>query len=249
MWFNTVTTFEKFMGNGLITIFYLAVVVYLFFEEKRKPFRIMFVYTPILLLIIYFNPVFAGFFYDAVGEEIYYRILWLLPMSVEIGYGIVTIAAKLQAGKRRMFLALCVVLIATGGSMIYKNVFYEKADNIYHMPQEVVDICDDIRVEGRELMVAMPMEFVNFVRQYDATICMPYGREAAYYYNDFSELLAQDEIPMEEAIEKARACGCHYMILADSKTVLGDYEAMGYEYYKTIDGYKIFKDTTMYFGF
>ena len=45
------------------------------------------------------------------------------------------------------------------------------------MPQAVVDICDAIQVEGREVMAVFPKEMLSFVRQYTPLVCMPYGRE------------------------------------------------------------------------
>lgn len=245
---SAVWTFQNFMGNGLLAVFYLAVIVYLFFEEKRKPYRILFVYTPALLLVCYFNPLFFRLFIRAVGEEIYYRIMWLLPMSIELSFGVVTIASKLQGIKRRFFVGICAILIMAGGSYVYGNHFYEKAENIYHMPQTVVDICDDVHVEGREIMVAMPMEFVNYVRQYDATICLPYGRNADINYDELGFLLEQDVLDAEQIVTLCRMRGCHYLVFAKTKEVIGDFADYEYELYQEKDGYLIYKDPMQYFG-
>ena len=66
MWSNVVTLFREYMGTGLIVIWYLVSLVYLFVKEKRKPFRILFLYVPVILLLLYFNPLFAQIVWQGV---------------------------------------------------------------------------------------------------------------------------------------------------------------------------------------
>ena len=74
MWNEVVNLFREYMGTGLIVVWFLIALVYLFLTEKRRPMRIVFVYLPILLLLIFFNPLFSGLVYRLAGEETYYRI-------------------------------------------------------------------------------------------------------------------------------------------------------------------------------
>ena len=48
--------FQEYMGTGLIMIWFLVSLLYLWITEKRKHIRIMFLYVPLLLLLIFFNP-------------------------------------------------------------------------------------------------------------------------------------------------------------------------------------------------
>ena len=47
------------MGTGLIVGWFLIALIYLLLKEKRKHIRILFVYVPIILLLLFFNPLFA----------------------------------------------------------------------------------------------------------------------------------------------------------------------------------------------
>ena len=59
---------------------------------------------------------------------------------------------------------MCAVLVMLSGSFIYSNEFFNRAENLYHVPQSVVDICDAIEVEGREVMAVFPAELLQYVR-------------------------------------------------------------------------------------
>ena len=81
MWQLVVNNFREYVGTGFIMVLYLCALVYLLVTEKRKERRIFFVYMPLAVLVIFFNPLSARFFSDSTDENIYFRILWLLPVT------------------------------------------------------------------------------------------------------------------------------------------------------------------------
>ncbi len=242
-------TFQKYSGSGLMLSWFLVALVYLLFCEKKKTNRILLVYVPIVTLLIFFNPLFFHFFSSLTEEAIYFRILWLLPVTVVIGYAAVQIYNTLGGWIKVCFGGMAVFLIVISGRLVYTNPLFEKAENMYHVPREVVEICEAIEIEGREVMAAFPSEFVLYVRQYSPTVCMPYGREVVMgAYNDLYELLQQDTIMVEKLEDCARQYGCHYVILSEEKVLLGDMEEYNYEMFVQVGKYVIYKDTTMNFN-
>jgi len=238
--------FQKYMGTGLIVILFLAALIYLLMNEKRKPMRILFVYSPITILLIYFNPLFFRFFAKMVGEEIYFRICWLLPMTVVIAYTVVSICEKMNGLKRICFVSAAVMIVMVSGKSVYSSPLYSTAENCYHVPQKVVDICDAIKVDGREVMAVFPDEFLLYVRQYSPFVCMPYGREVIQgVYNELRSVIMSEEIEVEHLAELAKAYTCHYVILPEERVLVGEMEDFGYELFDTMHGYVIYKDTTM----
>lgn len=252
MWDEVIGLFRNYMGTGLIVIWYLVSLVYLFLQEKRKHFRILFIYVPTILLLLFFNPLFAKVVYGVVEDEIYYRILWLLPISVVIAYTIVEIYGRLAEKKRNIFAIIMVLVIAGSGSYIYDNPYFSKAENIYHVPQSVVNICDAIEVEGREVMAVFPAEILQYVRQYSPVVCMPYGREQLVHrwwqYDELFAIMEADVVDAEALAMKARyreGTPCHYIILSEDKEMKGDLTQYDYEVFARIDGYIVYKDTTI----
>ena len=246
MWTNVVQVFQKYMGTGLIMLWFLAAVVYLFLCEKRKERRILFVYMPIALLLIYFNPLFAGMFCRLVGSEIYFRICWLLPVIVVLAYTAVSILDKLQGKRQLLFVLVTAFLIAVSGKPVYENPLYTKAENIYHVPDSVVHICDAIVVPGREVMAVFPREMLLYVRQYSPFVCMPYGREVIQGTpNGFFDLMEEDILDPEALEPYVDGVGCHYIIFSEEKEILGNPEDYGWELFEKTDGYLIYRNTKM----
>lgn len=75
MWNNVENLFREYMGTGLIVIIFCISLIYLWIKENRKYVRIIFIYVPVILLFLFFNPLFAVLLYDLAENEIYYRIL------------------------------------------------------------------------------------------------------------------------------------------------------------------------------
>lgn len=249
MWMVASEFFRLYMGSGLIVIFFLLAMIYLLITEKRKSVRIMFVYMPVIVLLLFFNPLVTRLVYRYADNEIYYRILWLLPITVEIAYAMVKIYGELKGKQKISFAIVSVALIMVSGSYIYSNEFYQKAENIYHVPQSVVDICDAIEVEGREVMAVFPEELLQYVRQYSPVVCMPYGREITVdrwnYSMELYDVMEAEVIDAKLLCELARVDACAYIILPDDKEVEGDLNDYEYAEFGTVDGYVIFKDSTV----
>lgn len=248
MWSDALTLFREYMGTGLIVILYLFSLIYLFLKEEKKYVRVIFVLVPIGVLLVYFNPLFAEVVYRAAGEEIYYRILWLLPLSIGIAYTVCHIYSHTE-GKRRMVFAICAAaVIIFSGRSVYDSPFFSKAENSYHVPDSVVHICDAIVVPGREVMAAFPFELVQYVRQYTALVCMPYGREMLverwHHINDMAMAMERNPVDLEELMPLANENRCHYIILNEEKKILGDPQDYGLELFGQTDGYVIYRNVS-----
>ncbi len=243
---------QKYMGTGLMVIWFLLALIYLFIYEKRKPFRILLIYTPVIVLLFFFNPLFFKLFYSVVGDEIYFRLCWLLPVTVVIAYAIVLICDSLKGKIRWCFAITAMVVMMLSGKLVYSSQLYSKAENIYHVPQAVVDICDAIEIEGREVMAAFPNELLLYVRQYSPVVCMPYGREVLMGrdndYNELNQVMMSEEIEVEKLATLAKQYMCHYIVIPEDRILLGDMEAYDYQVFGRMHGYTIYKDTTMNFS-
>lgn len=246
---EAIALFQGFMGTGLIMIWYLLSAAYLWMKEERGHIRILFLYTPAVLLLFYFNPVFGALMRSALGGEIYYRILWLLPISISIAYASVHIYGQLRLGGRRRadLAALCMAgILMASGSFIYSSPYFFRAENPYHMPDSIVRICDAILVPGREVMAVFPLELVQYVRQYSAFVCMPYGREmeiARWNFNHpLCDAMEQEVIDMDRLVPLAREYRCHYVIFRGGQRLKGEPGDYGWTLFGEIGGYTVYRD-------
>lgn len=257
MWKDVIVLFREFMGRGLIVIWFLVALIYLWIRERRKSVRILFLYMPVIALALYFNPLFARVVYGVVGEEIYYRILWLLPVTVVIAYASVGIYGQLteaadgrKRGRADLFAGTCALclagVIAVSGSYVYASPSFSKAENMYHVPDSVVHICDAIQVPGREVMAVFPMELIQYVRQYSPVVCMPYGREVTvdrwYVYPPLCAAMEEEVIDLAKLAPLVREAECHFCILSAGKEIKGNPEDYGWLLFGETDGYVIYRD-------
>ena len=142
-----------------------------------------------------------------------------------------------------------VLLSVISGSFVYNNRYFTKAQNLYHVPDSVVHICDAIEIPGREVTAVFPLDMVQYVRQYSPVVCMPYGREILVekwnewaIQNDLCDVMESDRIDAVELGTLAREQNCVYIVLPESKVVAGDPAQTGYEEFVRTDGYVVYKD-------
>lgn len=253
MFFELVEIFHSFMGSGLIVLIFLLCEIYLFFFEKRKERRIFFVYFPLIVLVLFFNPLFSDLVLHFLDAAVYYRFLWLLPLTFVIAYTAAEVYGKLSGRKKYIAAGAGIILILISGKLVYTSPYFDVAKNPYHMPESVVKVCDAIRYEGREIMAVFPTEMIPFVRQYEGTICMPYGREVLmettfwsplYYMMELAEEVSADEFAAE-----ARERQCVYIVVREKKKITGSMEACDFEKYAVLDGYVVYRDTRVTLGY
>jgi len=243
---NMIETFQKYSGSGWMLSWFVVALIFLWFREKEKYKRILFLYVPVITIMFFFNPLFYRIFTGMTEEEIYFRIVWLLPIVVVIGYAAVKVVELFKGRQKVVWTIVVAFLIVLSGEMVYSNPLFDDAENEYHVPQEVVEICDAIKIDGREVMAAFPEEFLLYVRQYSSVVCMPYGREAIMgTYNEFRELMLQERIRVEELADLAKQNNCHYVILSNRKELIGEMDEYDYELFDEVGEYVIYKDVTM----
>lgn len=78
---------------------------------------------------------------------------------------------------------------------------------------------------------------------------MPYGRDIVVsrwtVQNELYDLMEQEVIDTGELAEEARKQQCVYLILSENKKLVGSMEKQEFEEFGRMDGYVIYKDTTV----
>ena len=244
---ESVVIFQNYIGfheNGYLVGIYLFVLLYLWLTEKNKHRRAIFVYAPTLLLLMFFCPLFRKLFVGVLDDsETYYRLLWLLQMSLVSAYGIIRLCGR----HSRIGLAVMCVAIAACGNYVYDSVYITKAENAYHLPQEAVDIVDLIEPEEGRITVLFPADLIYYVRQYSTNIELPYGREMLIarwdYYHAMYEAMEKAEI-IETAsfVDLAREYPCAYIVLKEDRKIAEPLTGYGFVLYGQVGDYLIYKD-------
>lgn len=243
---ESLVIFKLYTGLKLLVLLFAVSWAYLLLSEKDRRMRLMFVYAPVLILLLFLCPVSRKAFVAAgLDGETYYRVLWTIPMGVITVYAM----CKLCGTYRKIGLVLSAMLIMFCGSYVYNSPYISEAENVYHIPDEVVAICDLIQPEHKDehVMVVVPEELVYYVRQYNANIKMPYGREMIasqwdYYDKVHYAMEETEKIVIEDLVEATREVYCQYIVLSPTRLVEGDPEDFGLMMIGNINGYRVYKD-------
>lgn len=244
---ESVVIFKNYVGyhqNRFLFGIYLFFLLYLWLTEKEKRLRAAFVYAPTLLLACFFCPLFRKAFVGLLDDgETYYRLLWLLQMSIVNGYGMVKICGR----HRKLGLVIMCTAIVACGSFVYQSEHITKAQNWYHLPGEAVAVARLIDPEEGRVMALVPADLVYYIRQYTTRVNMPYGREMLIarwdYYHDLYEAMEEtDVIRTASFVELTRNYGCQYVVLGKDREVQEPLMDYGFTLYAQTDNYLIYQD-------
>ena len=218
--------FQQYTGSGFLTILFLIALLYLWVSEKDETIRSIFVYGTSILQILFFIPLFY-YGYQLLDRGTYYRILWLLPMTVTIAYA----GVRLLGRYPRFGVVFGIFLIAVSGKFVYANQYITRAENAYHLPQEAIDVCEVMMPkEGQERVTAVfPDDLIHYIRQYTSEIQMVYGRDYlapdwAYGDHPIREVMNAEVIDLEELAKRLEGYSCNYIVLPKDKEIEGNLE-------------------------
>ncbi len=169
-------------------------------------------------------------------------------MYVIIAYAFTKFIACIKSSViKRVAVGVAAVVIIITGSCVYANEHVYMAENIYHLPQNVIDICDRIKPTEDEgtVRAAFTPELVYFVRQYDPNILMPYGRDYVdhnYSNGVLKSMKEEGEMKTQKLLYYTRVDLDKYIILPTDKKMDEDITLFDVKLACTIDGYNIYED-------
>lgn len=179
------TIYSEYTGSGILVVLFFVGLIFIALSEKDRSNKTIFLYGNMIIIALIFFPLTYYLYVRYVDTGTYWRIWWLLPMGICLAY----VGTRLIYRHRVNGMLMFFIILLLGGRLVYTgktNGLVEAAQNPYQIPQEVINIVDVMEYDHRErvedteydyLMAAFPAEFLEFVRQYDVRVRMPYGRE------------------------------------------------------------------------
>ena len=234
-------SFDKYFADGKLLTIFLIALVFLMAEEKDKNNRNFLVYYPILLLVILLNPIFEIVISKIIGENVYYRFIWGIPIGVVISYFSVCLIYKLNKKTKKVIICICMAcIVAFSGRFVYTEEVFQNTNNLYKLPDEyveVIEILSNVKMENKKAMVSS--DLIGYVRQLDASIKLPYQRRP---YGDYDSYILKfyndgDIFNLVDLCEEQEV----NIIVYDNSILLQDsLESYGYELYANTEHYDIY---------
>lgn len=210
------STWVLYWDKSLMFCTYLLSLLYLSRKRKEDKCLVFLTRYTFIFYFIIFNPIFYYIaFVFCHGAAVYVRMFYVvfpeICMAVAFSYIISDSKNKKKQIKLMWWASIIIILM---GKIYFSIGYYEKAENIYKLPQEAIDLCDMINEDANEQpYIIADQGIVNYVRQYSSEIKMLYGREGYRYDGrQIFELIAKKEITEEEIWELMEKNDCNYLI-------------------------------------
>lgn len=231
---------------------FLAALLFLWVTEKDRKLRVVLLYLVAALGVVFLCPLYAWVGMK-IDKDIYYRVLWALPVGILVCYSAVKLMARFRTMlSRALVFVMAVLVIMMNGDLVYTNSFHIRSVNAYHIPQQVIDVADALRLDNYKPIAVLPAELLTHFHQYTADVFTPYGRnivEPSWSFRD--ELYDamegdKDVYDVAEVARCARNHHCAFVVLSCAKQMNGSMEEQGYFLFRFVQGYFIYMDYNYY---
>lgn len=235
--------YKSYSGSSVFMLLFLMSLCCLWFIEEDKSVKTVLIYIVLATYSIFFIPVFAYLAMEHfLDYEVYYRMLWLLPMGLIVAYCGVTLVVQRKSKIQKGIISILIFFIMMeSGTAVITKANFQKADNPYHIPQVAVDLVEAIVVEGIRMKVAFPAELVEFPRQISSQIRMPYGREILIARWNFThplyEAIQRNPLVASELAWESSQSDNSVIVIHNTKEMTGTLEEHDYVKIATVEQY------------
>ena len=243
-----VTIWDMYWGNGWVQYLLALSGIGILILGRKKGIALRLFFYTVLLLGLFFCPVSGRVIMRCIGESVYWRVLWLLPTVPVIAGGFTEVVSRSKNGILQAVLtAVLVGAVIISGTGMIKAGNFERVYNHRQVPDEIAMICNKINADRnkREVRIAADEYAASYIRVYDPSLKMVYGRRG-YGAADktIKNLYKQitSEIPDGKTVsDLANTAECTYVVMVPpNEKFLQDMENGGYRILDTVDLYYIF---------
>lgn len=188
-------------SKAYLILYAISLIIILLWGNQKG--RKLLVAIPIIYFLTILNPFLLNFIAKYLTSSVtFWRVLWLLPIEISIGYAVVLLVDKAKLTKpKSIILAGSLLLIMISGKFIYQqeNNFH-LPQNAEKIPQEIVEQTNYILNHSEnndKIMVLAPGEPLHSctMRQLTDKIELLYSR---WMY--FDDLISPEEIEERKAL-------------------------------------------------
>ena len=250
-------TYAQYNGMAMHMGVFLAALLFLHVFHKTKTERanayFLSGYT-VMFFMIFFCPLTAKIIMEyCIGANVYWRMFWILPISVVVAYAFAASLRETVRWKRAVLMTGMALAIMVTGSAVYTSENFTKAQNIYKLPQEAIDVCQIINEDARENDIEekraiVVNELLSYIRQYDGSIQMPYGRNALKgekltnkNSKKIFKLMCNPQVDWQNLVKSAEKGAYNYLVYYRDETVEQELQDLGYKRIGDGGGYFVYR--------
>lgn len=237
--------YSQYTGRGILMVLFFVSLFYIAQSEKKHTVKTVLMYGNVALLIFIFLPPVYLTYVTYVDHSTYWRMWWMIPVGIGLAY----VGTRLIAEHRWTGFFMIFLVLLLGGEFVYtSNPTFEKTENIYQIPSEVVTMIDYMEEYDEGIVyAAFPPELLGFARQYDVDMRMPYGREQ--WESNWSEpngfylLMSANTVNFKALAEKCLYNYTRYIVVNRLKSYENQPKDNGFRLLLTAGVYELYEYT------
>ena len=111
-------------GDSFLIPLFLIALLFLWVTEKDRKVRVVLLYLVAALVVVFLCPVYAWIGMK-IDQDVYYRVLWSLPVGVLVCYSAVRLMTRfrLLVSKALVFV-MAVLIFILQGDLVYTKTLY-----------------------------------------------------------------------------------------------------------------------------
>lgn len=240
------------LNRGYMLIVLLAAVCVLILLKKTEQDKMLLAFLLVFAIIYTFPPT-AYVIIKCIGDIVYWRMFWLIPIPVVIGCAVVkgTDLLKDRVLREIMFTA-AVLFLACSGMFLFSDENIDRNANVYGVPNNVIEICEALQDDAEEqnleeYTVAPDRKYASWIRVYDPSIHTLYGRGgngSVMHDNDptameIFETISGKSPDLTKLKKDLKEEDCEYVVGRPSRLDAEKAEAAGFRVVKQTEKYII----------
>ena len=181
---------NDYTGNGMFMALYLITLLFIIFVLNEKKLKNKIGYPAVLLLLFVYLGITSGNYILArsnsqFDNEIMGRFVWLFMIPAIAAIGCTFMVSALKSRKEQVLLTISLIPVLFMCGVFQINDYrFQKADNLYKLPQVFIDIADAVlsdqaKDDGMARMI-VPYETAYSFRQYSSRVELLYGEDATF---------------------------------------------------------------------
>lgn len=245
-------SWKCYWGGGYYQYLLLAAGFYLLiFHRKKRYVRQTLAFCTCLLFVFLF-PLTAKCISFCIGENVYWRVLWLLPTIPVVALAATEFLRSRHSRLVQTILLLCCCgVIALSGKDMLSAGNFTRTNNRMKVPDDIAHIANALQEAAAkdnipEICVITDDDYpVTYLRVYDPSIKQGYGRRMGGVRNHACyrvyRLLLRPTLNYRKFAKLSKRGGCNFIVIRVPEKKMKKIERFGYVKIGEVGSYTIFE--------
>ena len=256
---------KYFFEGGIFSAILLVLsFIYIFFTEKNKKIRDIFIWYILIVLLIIWNPLLIHIIENFINFSSLYRLYYMIPMYPIIAYALTKIVKSFDKKilKYITVFGVCFVIVVFGRN-IYSDWKLTETHTLYKLPDESVFVSEIIYKDKKykEKKALVPYNISSHIRQIHPSIDLVFSRFISNYgskneipspsdnddpYNISDEKMKElikryDDGDSEYVVNYCNNENVNYIVFNDYTSIKRPLEELGFENISSNYGVTVFR--------